>query len=60
MVEGASAIDAVFHALASDAPRDILGRLATGELTAGQLAAPLAMSLAAASRRPPAPPSSTR
>ncbi len=43
-------IDAVFHALASQARRDMLGRLAGAELTVGQLAAPLAMSLAAASK----------
>jgi DNA-binding transcriptional ArsR family regulator len=40
----------VFHALASDARRDMLRRLAGGDLTVGQLAAPLAMSLAAASK----------
>ncbi len=43
-------MDAVFHALASKARRDMLGRLAGRELTVGQLAAPLAMSLAAASK----------
>jgi DNA-binding transcriptional ArsR family regulator len=43
-------MDAVFHALASHARRDMLGRLAGGELTVGQLAAPLTMSLAAASK----------
>ncbi len=43
-------MDAVFHALASKARRDMLGRLADGELTVGELAAPLAMSLAAASK----------
>jgi DNA-binding transcriptional ArsR family regulator len=43
-------MDAVFHALASQARREMLGRLAAGELTVGQLAAPLAMSLAAASK----------
>jgi DNA-binding transcriptional ArsR family regulator len=43
-------MDAVFHALASPARRDMLGRLAGEELTVGQLAAPLAMSLAAASK----------
>jgi DNA-binding transcriptional ArsR family regulator len=47
---GPSGMNAVFHALASQARRDMLGRLAGGELTVGQLAAPLAMSLAAASK----------
>lgn len=50
MVEGTAEIDAVFHALAHVARRDMLGRLADGELTVGQLAAPLTMSLAAASK----------
>jgi DNA-binding transcriptional ArsR family regulator len=45
-----SRIDAVFHALAHEARRDMLGRLAAGELTVGELAAPLRMSLAAASK----------
>jgi DNA-binding transcriptional ArsR family regulator len=43
-------MDAVFHALASQARREMLSRLAAGELTVGQLAAPLVMSLAAASK----------
>ena len=43
-------MDAVFHALAHDARRTMLGRLAGGELTVGELAEPLAMSLAAASK----------
>lgn len=43
-------MDAVFHALAHDARRSMLRRLARHELTVGELAAPLAMSLAAASR----------
>ena len=43
-------MDDVFHALASDARRDMVRRLAGGDLTVGQLAAPLAMSLAAASK----------
>lgn len=43
-------MDAVFHALAHGARRDMLGRLADRELTVGQLAEPLAMSLAAASK----------
>jgi DNA-binding transcriptional ArsR family regulator len=44
------AMDAVFHALAHGARRDMLGRLARGELTVGELAEPLTMSLAAASK----------
>ena len=43
-------MDAVFHALAHDARRAMLRRLAGGELTVGELAEPLAMSLAAASK----------
>jgi DNA-binding transcriptional ArsR family regulator len=43
-------MDAVFHALASEARRGMLGRLAVGELTVSQLAEPLSMSLAAASK----------
>jgi len=43
-------MDAVFHALANDARRTMLGRLTGGDLTVGQLAAPLTMSLAAASK----------
>ncbi len=43
-------MDSVFHALANEARRTMLGRLAGGELTVGQLAAPLTMSLAAASK----------
>ena len=50
MVDGSSGVGAVFHALAHDARRDMLGRLASGELTVGELAEPLAMSLAAASK----------
>src|SRR5438552_19199526 len=50
MVEDLAGMDAVFHALAHDARRTMLGRLAVGELTVGQLAEPLAMSLAAASK----------
>lgn len=41
---------AVFHALAHDARRAMLVRLAVSELTVGELAEPLAMSLAAASK----------
>ena len=43
-------MDAVFHALASQARRDMVARLATEPLTVGQLAQPLAMSLAAAAK----------
>ena len=43
-------MDAVFHALANGARRDMLGRLAEGELTVGELAEPLTTSLAAASK----------
>jgi DNA-binding transcriptional ArsR family regulator len=50
MVEGDAAMDSVFHALAHGARRDMLGRLAGHELTVGELAEPLAMSLAAASK----------
>ena len=50
MVEDLAGMDAVFHALAHDARRTMLGRLAVGELTVGQLAEPLAMTLAAASK----------
>ena len=40
----------VFHALAHEARRDMLARLASSELTIGELAEPLSMSLAAASK----------
>lgn len=40
----------VFHALANEARRSMLLRLADAELTVGELAAPLHMSLAAASK----------
>jgi DNA-binding transcriptional ArsR family regulator len=40
----------IFHALAHDARRDMLARLALQELTVGELAEPLSMSLAAASK----------
>jgi DNA-binding transcriptional ArsR family regulator len=50
MVEEVAEMDAVFHALAHGARRDMLGRLAGAELTVGELAGPLAMSLAAASK----------
>lgn len=50
MVDNAVAMDGVFHALSSQARRDMLGRLAHGELTVTELSAGLAMSLAAASK----------
>ncbi|WP_352240318.1 metalloregulator ArsR/SmtB family transcription factor [Microbispora sp. NBRC 16548] len=50
MVEDRSMLDEVFHALAHDARRTMLRRLAAGELTVGELAEPLRMSLAAASK----------
>ncbi len=50
MVERSDRLDAVFHALAHDARRDMLRRLADRELTVGELAEPLAMSLPAASK----------
>jgi DNA-binding transcriptional ArsR family regulator len=50
MVEEVAVMDAVFHALAHEARREMLGRLALRELTVGELAEPLAMSLAAASK----------
>ena len=43
-------MDAVFHALAHSARRDMLGRLARRERTVGELASPFEMSLAAASK----------
>jgi DNA-binding transcriptional ArsR family regulator len=45
-----SALDAVFHALADPTRRAMLARLANGEHSIGQLAAPFAMSFAAASK----------
>jgi DNA-binding transcriptional ArsR family regulator len=50
MVEDVEELDAVFHALANGARRQILGRLAEHPLTVGELAEPLSMSLAAASK----------
>lgn len=51
MVERDSAeLDRIFHALADPTRRAILSRLANGELTVGELAEPLPMSLAAASK----------
>lgn len=45
-----SQLDAVFHALGDPTRRQMLHRLAQGEQTVGQLAEPLSMSLAAASK----------
>jgi DNA-binding transcriptional ArsR family regulator len=50
MVEDAVDMDAVFHALSHEARRAMLGRLAGGELSVGELAEPLTMSFAAASK----------
>lgn len=52
MVERAAdaQIGRVFHALAHDARRDMLARLAAGDLTVSDLAGPLNMTLAAASK----------
>lgn len=43
-------MDAVFHALASEPRRAMLGRLAEGDRTVGDLAAPFDMSVAAVSK----------
>ena len=43
-------MDAVFQALANEARRDMIGRLAEGDLTVSELARPLTMTLAAASK----------
>jgi DNA-binding transcriptional ArsR family regulator len=50
MVDDPVAMDAVFHALASQPRREMLARLAAGPRTVGELAAPLTMSLAAAAK----------
>jgi DNA-binding transcriptional ArsR family regulator len=50
MVEHLAEMDAVFHALAHSARREMLGSLAGGERTVGELADPFEMSLAAASK----------
>src|SRR4051794_6618073 len=50
MVEDQMHLDGAFHALAHPARRDMLRRLAGGELTVGELAEPVSMSLAAASK----------
>ena len=44
------ALNDVFHALAHDARRAMLARLAAGDLTVGELAEPFSMSLEAASK----------
>jgi DNA-binding transcriptional ArsR family regulator len=49
MVEQTS-LDRLFHALAHDARRDMLDRLAAEDLTVGALAEPFAMSFAGASK----------
>jgi DNA-binding transcriptional ArsR family regulator len=46
----AAVLDAVFHALADPTRRAMLARLADGERSVGELAAPFEMSLAAASK----------
>ncbi len=43
-------MDALFRALASAARREMLGRLAEADLTVGELAEPLTMTLAATSK----------
>lgn len=50
MVERSVGRDAVFAALAHHVRREMLDRLAEGDLTVGELARPLSMSLAAASK----------
>jgi DNA-binding transcriptional ArsR family regulator len=50
MVEQSAGMDAVFQALSHSARRDMLRRLNTGDLTIGELAEPLTMSFAAASK----------
>jgi len=50
MVDSFGALDVVFRALADQTRRAMLARLAQGERTVGELAAPHRMSLAAASK----------
>jgi DNA-binding transcriptional ArsR family regulator len=50
MVVHQTDITPVFHALANGTRRDMLARLASSELTISELAEPLSMSLAAASK----------
>src|SRR5262249_914097 len=48
--EDAVGLDAIFHALADSTRRSMLRRLAGGEFTIGELAAPFRMSFAGASK----------
>jgi DNA-binding transcriptional ArsR family regulator len=50
MVDQTMELDNVFQALANRARRDMLARLAEHDLTVGELAEPLTMTLAAASK----------
>ena len=50
VVQNATALDGVFHALADPTRRAMLRSLATGQRTIGELAAPFSMSFAAASK----------
>jgi DNA-binding transcriptional ArsR family regulator len=50
VVEDLAGVDAVFHALSHPTRRDMLARLRRSDLTVGQLAGPLPVSLAAASK----------
>ena len=50
MVESVVEVDEVFHALSHPTRRDMLARLRDVDLTVGQLAEPLTVSLAAASK----------
>ena len=50
VVEDLAEVDAVFHALSHPTRRDMLARLRRSDLTVGQLAGPLPVSLAAASK----------
>ncbi|MEP6649705.1 MAG: metalloregulator ArsR/SmtB family transcription factor [Lapillicoccus sp.] len=50
MVESLVEVDVVFHALSNATRRDMLARLRRSDLTVGQLAEPLTVSLAAASK----------
>lgn len=50
MVNDMAVMDRVFDALANPVRRDIVSRLAKGEMTAGEVAEPLPMSLPAVSR----------
>ncbi len=50
MVKSPVDVDGVFHALSHVTRRDILARLHEGDLTVGQLAAPLTVSVASVSK----------